>query len=565
MLHFCYDPDNLRMGQKTTAARDAASGADEARAKFEAKTIRDGSYYMQYMQFTPAAVKDGTAGGRKFPLVVYLHGGGERGTDVTKVLANTGAWGFALDEEQAKRPCYIVAPQVADGSWTSPYYQDMIKKLVEDLVRHGAVDANRVYVTGLSMGGGGTWGLLARFPEMIAAAVPICGFGDPLAIRAAKNVPVWAFHAVDDPVVECVGYLKPSFFNANPNLCGTRYLVTSLRGTGNPDVRYTEYPAGYMAEHGLFPHASWVPAYETEEMKEWLFSQSRVNRYDVEMVQPGFYWIEDFNDDSMYVVEGTERALVVDTGLAENDFTGMVTSLTNLPYDLAVTHCHGDHMYHLPKFDRYYMSPKDVAVLEMRYTKKPLEDLTPGTPEYEKAAATAAAMEKPEMIAIHDGDIIDLGGGYEVEVFDLGGHTPGSVCFLDKKRRLMMTGDALGCWMQVTTATTIGYYREQLVHFLERMSAPEYADVVMMGGHRKQEGLRTERYGSRFVPNDLQKVRDMITLCDKLLNDEIEYVPFVGRNFGEPSYSASYGQASMVFKKSGLTVETCNGEIVPLP
>ena len=155
--------------------------------------------------------------------------------------------------------------------------------------------------------------------------------------------------------------------------------------------------------------------------------------------------------------------------------------------------------------------------------------------------------------------------GYEVEVFDLGGHTPGSVCFLDKKRRIMMTGDALGCWMQVTTATTIGYYREQLVHFLERMSAPEYADVVMMGGHRKQEGLRTERYGSRFVPNDLQKVRDMITLCDKLLNDEIEYVPFVGRNFGEPSYSASYGQASMVFKKSGLTVETCNGEIVPLP
>ena len=130
----------------------------------------------------------------------------------------------------------------------------------------------------------------------------------------------------------------------------------------------------------------------------------------------------------------------------------------------------------------------------------------------------------------------------------------------------MLTGDALGCWMQVNTATTLGYYKEQLMHFLERISAPEYQDVVMMGGHRKQEGLRSFKYGDRFVPNDLQKVRDMLTLCEKLLNEEIEFEPFrMPRDFGEPAYTARFGNAPIVFKMSGVTRDTMDGKVVPLP
>ena len=158
---------------------------------------------------------------------------------------------------------------------------------------------------------------------------------------------------------------------------------------------------------------------------------------------------------------------------------------------------------------------------------------------------------KAQLIPIVDGDIIDLGGGYEVEVFDLGGHTPGSVVFLDKKRKIALTGDALGVWMQVPGATDISYYQSQLEHFLERMSAPEYDGVVMMNGHRKQEGGYPP-YGDKYVPNDLQKVRDMITICKKLLAEEIEFAKYPIGNFGKPAFVANYGQASLVFTEDRI-------------
>ena len=155
------------------------------------------------------------------------------------------------------------------------------------------------------------------------------------------------------------------------------------------------------------------------------------------------------------------------------------------------------------------------------------------------------------ILVMKDGDIIDLGGGYEVEVFDLGGHTPGSVVYLDKKRKIALTGDALGVWMQVPGATDLSTYQTQLVHFLKRMSAPEYEGVVMMNGHRKQEGCYFP-YGDQYVPNDLQKVRDMITLVDRLLNGDVAYTPFGMRAFDEPAFTASYGQATIVFTESRL-------------
>ena len=550
MLSFCYDPEQLYFPKQNPQTTPETA---PTKAKFTAEEIRKGSRFMRYMLYTPEEVKNGTSEGQKYPLVVYLHGAGERGTDPHVALGNNGGWVFATDEWQEKHPCYVAAPQVMTNEWwTDDAYMEMIRDLIQSMIMKGHVDGARVYMTGLSMGGMGTWKFISKYPDLIAAALPICGAADPKEVRNAKNVPVWAVHAVDDPVVKAYGYLDQPMFGS---MVGSRTLVESLRGTGNPDVKYTEYPEGYIASLGMHPHFSWVPAYQNDEIKEWLFSQSRVSRYQVEMVMPGFYWVEDYNDDTIYVVEGTERALVVDTGLADNDFIGMVKSLTNLPFDLAVTHCHGDHMFHLPKFDRYYMSPKDVCVLESRYTKNPNI-----TEEMQKAYG------KPELMPINDGDIIDLGGGYEIEVFDLGGHTPGSVCFLDKKRKLMMTGDALGVWMQLDTSTTVGYYKEQLEAFLKKMSAPEYQDITMLGGHRKQEGLRSARYSSTFVPNDIQKVKDMIALCEKLLKDEVEFQPFgiPGRNFGEPAYTARLGQATMVFKRSGVTEDTMDGKPVPV-
>ena len=151
---------------------------------------------------------------------------------------------------------------------------------------------------------------------------------------------------------------------------------------------------------------------------------------------------------------------------------------------------------------------------------------------------------------IKDGDLIDLGGGYEVEVFDIGGHTPGSVAFLDKKRNIMLVGDAIGVWMQVPNALTLSEYKKELIHFAERLSAPEYANVVMLPGHFKQQGGYPP-YGDRYAPNDLQKVKDLITLCDMILNEEVEFAPYF-RSFDKQAYAASYGQASIVFTEDSL-------------
>ena len=523
MLDYRYNPDAV--------LHPAPDPAVEAiKDKFTRESIRSGSRTMDYMLFTPE-----TEPGKVYPLVIFLHGAGERGSDPRLALANPGGTTFASDEWQKDHPCFVAAPQVADGEWwTDDWYMDVLARLVMQMARSGQypVDASRVYITGLSMGGMGTWKMIARYPSLFAAAMPVCGAGDPVEVRAAKDVPVWAFVAADDPVAFAYGYLTDKYA---VGLVGSRWLVNALRGAGGTDVHYTEYPAGWMAEQGLFPHASWVPAYQDKAALEWLFSHKTTDRYEMHFVQPGFWWVDDATGSSLYIIEGTERALVVDTGMADNDFIGMVKSLTRLPFDLAVTHCHGDHMYHLDKFDRYYMSEKDLPLLDAPFMKGMLGDRT----------------FNAELMPVKDGDIIDLGGGYEVEVFTLGGHTPGSVVYLDRKRKIALTGDALGVWMQVPGATDLSVYRAELAHFLERMSAPEYEGVVMMAGHRKQEGCYFP-YGDRYVPNDLQKVRDMITLVDKLMAEEIAFTPFTMRAFDEPAFTASFGQASIVFTESRL-------------
>ncbi len=521
MLDYRYNPDTIlhpAPDPKIEAVKD----------KFVRRTLRSGSNGMDYMLFSPE-----TEPGKRYPLVLFLHGAGERGSDPRIALANSGGYTFASEEWQQKHPCFVAAPQVAEGEhWTDEKYTDMLVRLIMTLSRMEGlpIDGSRVYITGLSMGGYGTWKMISRYPSLFAAAMPICGGGDPVAVRKAKDVPVWAFHAVDDPAVPAYGYAAH-----HPDSVGSRWMVNALRGAGGTDVHYTEYPAGWMEDHGLFPHAAWVPAYENEEALEWLFSHKTTDRYEIHFIQPGFWWIEDAIDDSLYLLEGTERALVIDTGMADNDFIGMIKSLTHLPFDLAVTHNHGDHMYHLDKFDRYYMSEKDKGMFDQPFMKEMMGGRT----------------FDAQLMPVKDGDIIDLGGGYEVEVFDLGGHTPGSVVYLDKKRKIALTGDALGVWMQVPGATDLSTYRVQLVHFLERMSAPEYEGVVMMNGHRKQEGCYFP-YGDQYVPNDLQKVRDMITLVDRLLMGDIAYTPFGMRAFDEPAFTASYGQATIVFTESRL-------------
>ena len=229
---------------------------------------------MPYRLYVPSA--GGTK--RSYPLVVFLHGGGERGDDNERPLvANQGGLAWAKPQEQAQRPAYVLVPQ-ARPTWDGGFArvrnaqnhgdfkhafeasEDLLtagRLLQQVLAEFPDIDRKRIYLTGISEGGLGSWAWSLLQPDLFAAIVPVCGGADPAAMSALRHLPVWAFHAAADPVVP---------------VSLTRNAIEALRAAGG-QPRYTEYDRSTY----LYPtaHFSWVPAYRDEEMRAWLFRQSR--------------------------------------------------------------------------------------------------------------------------------------------------------------------------------------------------------------------------------------------------------------------------------------------------
>lgn len=189
-------------------------------------------------------------GAKKYPLVVYLHGAGGRGDDNEKQLG-AGAKTFVKEETYKARPCLVVAPQCPKDKYWTGEIAGSVLALIDDLVSHLPIDENRIYLTGYSMGGYGTWYLAAREPTYFAAAVPIAGGGDPSDADKIKRVPVWAFHGDEDPTVKVEE---------------SRRMVEALEAEKG-DVRYTEM-AG--EKHGIAGKV-----YADPELHTWIFAQKR--------------------------------------------------------------------------------------------------------------------------------------------------------------------------------------------------------------------------------------------------------------------------------------------------
>ncbi|NLF09364.1 MAG: prolyl oligopeptidase family serine peptidase [Pirellulaceae bacterium] len=200
---------------------------------------------------------------KRYPLVLFLHGAGERGNDNDRQLVHCAAE-FAKDENRRKYPCFFVAPQCPAGkSWAELDWKQMklitrdepteplrlALDLVDKLAAELPVDPRRIYVTGLSMGGFGTWDAAARRPGFFAAAVPICGGGDLDRAAKLKDMPIWAFHGDADPVVP---------------LAQTTTMIEAIRKAGG-EPKMTVYPG--------VGHNSWADAYADPELSAWLFSK----------------------------------------------------------------------------------------------------------------------------------------------------------------------------------------------------------------------------------------------------------------------------------------------------
>lgn len=199
---------------------------------------------INYLLYLPKGYDADTA--QRWPLMIFLHGSGESGSDIEKVKTHGPP---KLIEAGKQFPCIVVSPQ--RGPAMRGWEPDLMMKFIQDIKTRFRIDGDRVYLTGLSMGGFGTWNIAMKYPTEFAAIAPICGGGDLGSIRRLRNMPVWCFHGAKDNVVK---------------LSQSKTLVDSLQKI-NSHVKFTVYPD---AEHD-----SWTETYNNDSLYSWMFAQKR--------------------------------------------------------------------------------------------------------------------------------------------------------------------------------------------------------------------------------------------------------------------------------------------------
>ncbi len=213
------------------------------------------SVSMRYWLYLPRAYD--TDPSKLWPLVIFLHGSGERGADLTKVKVH----GPPKLADGREFPFILLSPQCPEGERWNVY---LLNKLLDDIIARYRVEPDRVYLTGLSMGGQGTWLWATANPERFAALAPVCGWGAPDQSWRIRHLPTWVFHGGKDNVVP----LKAS-----------EDMINALKKEGgNP--KFTLYP-----EAG---HDSWTETYLNDSLYVWLLEQRRNPVPDFE-ADPGFY------------------------------------------------------------------------------------------------------------------------------------------------------------------------------------------------------------------------------------------------------------------------------------
>ncbi len=204
---------------------------------------------------------------KKYPVILFLHGAGERGDDNKNQLKYFGE-AITKPENRQKYPCFVIAPQCrkdkkwADVNWAKKESEGMPKEasdqakvaraILDEVVRKYPVDEKKLYLTGLSMGGYGSWDIACRYPEKFACVVPICGGGDDSQAAKLIKLPIFCFHGDADPAVP-VGR--------------SRSMIEAIKKAGG-EPKYTEYPG--------VGHNSWDRAYnDADGALPWMFQQAK--------------------------------------------------------------------------------------------------------------------------------------------------------------------------------------------------------------------------------------------------------------------------------------------------
>lgn len=499
---------------------------------------------MNYRYFDPT--ENGAAADGSYPLVLFLHSEKEAGTDNLAQLENKGATLWVESANQAKNPAYVLAPQNpnADG-WNVAQVKDLLDDFVN---KHSNVDVNRIYVQGMSMGGTAVWEMIAAYPTTFAAAMPICGtvsaelLANTSALAALKNQPIWAFHAADDQTV------------AESN---TSNMIAALKAAGSACAKYEVYSAG-----SITPDAHWDLAdrvYSIGTPYNWLFAQSLTKTqngtidpsmtFTTEAISDelGITSVWDYELGKIYVInpDKTKNAVLIDTamgGYGAADLYGFLVDQglvdESQTIDVVLTHNHGDHTMGLPslaasgKLGELYIHELDAP-----------------------SVVKADYIDLNKVSYIKEGDTIPT-GGYDLEVYEVPGHTQGSVVFFYADRYIF-TGDAIGSGDVWMTATSVEEYLPYIQRFNEEVKAREAAGAkfTIYTGHAEN-----------YAPFTSEYIDNMAKCAEGTVNGTITPGVYTRRN---GSY-ATYGNANIYFNDAATyavmnaQVETTGQKVVSI-
>jgi len=232
----------LFIGVKGAAAVEEAPETGQHPRTFEKDELK-----LDYLLYLPPDYNKDAQ--KKWPLIVFLHGSGERGTDVQEV-AKHGPPKIVEDKDSPLSGRFIVvSPQCPPKIW---WQVDSLNGLLDEVLEKYHVDKDRVYLTGLSMGGFGSWTWGEHDAGRFAAMAPMCGGGDPTQADKLKDTPIWCFHGEMDKTVA---------------IQHSEEMVDAVKAAGNKEVKFTRYPdAG---------HDCWTKSYANPDLYDWFLEHKR--------------------------------------------------------------------------------------------------------------------------------------------------------------------------------------------------------------------------------------------------------------------------------------------------
>ena len=239
LVAYCFCAPTL--AQETEAVADSKQSSTQTAETFEV-TMK-----LNYLLHLPADYQSKADGGdKKWPLLLFLHGAGERGSDLNRVKSHGPP---KLVEKDPDFPFVLISPQCPGGGfWNTEHLLQLIQSTIE---AHN-IDPDRVYLTGLSMGGFGSWALAAEAPERFAAVAPVCGGGDPRTAGKLKDMPIWVFHGDADRVVP---------------ISSSQRMVDAVKEAGNEQIEFTIYKD--------VGHDSWTETYANKDLYSWFLKHQR--------------------------------------------------------------------------------------------------------------------------------------------------------------------------------------------------------------------------------------------------------------------------------------------------